>query len=106
MGWLGFPDATIDDCHNAKGRDEHGDKLSRFPFKLEDPYYEDVGEEGVRVPDCGDIAEPVVREKSVDPFRCQDKVDAYGDSDTLMNHSSAGKVRPTVRNAVKRKRRP
>jgi hypothetical protein len=58
-----LPDVAVDDCHNAKGRDEHGKELARFPVKLEEPYCDDVGEEGVRVPDCSDIAKPFVREK-------------------------------------------
>jgi hypothetical protein len=61
MGHFRLPRVTIDDRHNAKGRDKHGEELARLPVELEELYCDDVGEEGVRVPDRSDIAEPIVR---------------------------------------------
>jgi hypothetical protein len=62
MGQLGLPCVAIDERHNAQGCDKHGEELARLPVELEEPYCDDVGEEGVRIPDCSDIGEPVVRE--------------------------------------------
>lgn len=61
MGQLRLPCVAVDDRHNAKGSDENGEELAKLPVELEQPYCNDVGEEGVRVPDRSDIAEPVMR---------------------------------------------
>ncbi len=63
MRQLRLPGVAVDDCHDAKRRDEHGEELARLPVELEKPYCYDVGKEGVRVPDRSNVAKPVVREK-------------------------------------------
>ena len=61
MGQLRLPCVAVDDRHNAKGSDENGEELAKLPVELEQPYCNDVGEKGVRVPDRSDIAEPIMR---------------------------------------------
>jgi hypothetical protein len=59
-GHVRCPRIAVHDCYNAKCCDEHGKEFARFPVELEKPYGDDVREEGVRVPDCGDIAQSVM----------------------------------------------
>jgi hypothetical protein len=58
-GHVGVPRVTVHDCQNAESSYEHGENLTEFPFELEKAYGNDVGEEGVRVPDRSYVAEPV-----------------------------------------------
>jgi hypothetical protein len=53
---LRLPCVAVDDRYDAEGRDEHGGELAGLPVELEELYCDDVGEEGVRVPDRSDIA--------------------------------------------------
>ena len=96
---------TVHDRQDAKGRDEHGEELAKLPVEFEEPHRDDVREEGVRVPDCSDIAESVVMTRNVNAYLSRKIIDTHGANDTLTNQSKEGSVRPSVSKAVKRRKR-
>ena len=101
---FGLLSVTVHNCQNAKGRDKHREELAKLPVEFEEPHRDDVCEEGVRVPDRSDIAESVVTWK-VNAYLSGIMIDTYGANDTLANQSKEGNVRPSVRRAVKRRKR-
>jgi len=67
-GRFGLLGVAVHDRQNAKGRDEHGEELAELPVELEEPHRDDVREEGVRVPDRGDVAESCVVTRNVNAY--------------------------------------